>query len=151
MEEESDGESWLTTCWRALKGMACDRRWQAYALGGVVLIVALFWILRPSSRDDLEWEELLGREAAELIAVAPNAPKRLTLVASDAVKVVARDGDSHRELFNGSIRKGASEEIIAHGNVQISFSDGEFLSIRRENGETIRPSKPGKGWVDVAY
>jgi hypothetical protein len=120
-------------------------------LAGVVCVFALFWLLRPSARDDLEWEELLSGETAELVAVSPNPPKKLTLMASDTVKVMVRERVTRRELFSGNIQKGASEEIPIQGNVQISFSDGGALSVRREGGEIVRPRKTGKGWVEVVY
>jgi hypothetical protein len=112
-----------------------------------VLGIFLLW---PSAGRDLEWDELL-REDAVALAVPAQPAKKMTLLATDAVQVFVRDKETRQKIFSGTMRKGGSEEFECHGNVQIAFSEGDALTIRRESGETLRPNKSGGGSMDVAY
>jgi transcriptional regulator with XRE-family HTH domain len=128
-----------------------DRRWQTYGGALLVLTILGFFMLRPTPRRDLEWEELLGSDNAEVVLVAPNAAKKLSLSATDEVKVLIREKNSKQKIFSGTLKKGSSEEISAREDVQISYSEGNAISIRRENGEVIRPKRPGAGWLEIPY
>ena len=79
------------------------------------------------------------------------SPKKLTISASDDVKVLVREKKSKQKVYASALKKGASEDFSVRENVQISYSDGNAVTIRRENGEVIRPKKSGAGWLEVAY
>ncbi|MDR0339980.1 MAG: helix-turn-helix domain-containing protein [Puniceicoccales bacterium] len=138
--------------WRAfLRAKLRDRRWLAYGGGTLVLLLIGFFFLRPSTSRDLEWEELLSGESADVVYVAPNAIRKLTLSASDEVKVLVREKNSKQKIFSGTLKKGTSEPVSVREDVQISYSDGNALTIQREGGEVIHPKNTGAGWVEVSF
>ncbi|MDR0727489.1 MAG: helix-turn-helix domain-containing protein [Puniceicoccales bacterium] len=129
-----------------------ERNWQI-GLGcatAALLACALFWKLPRRHRPNA-LEDLLDRSTAEMIALDEISAKRLTLTASDVVKVFMRNKVTKEKLFSGSLKKGESKHIDYYDDVQISFSEGGALTILKENGETVRPKKAGAGWLEMRY
>jgi transcription termination factor Rho len=137
--------------WAFLRMKLKGRRWLAYGGGTLLLLLIGFFFLRPSTSRDLEWEELLNGEGADVVYVTPNAIKRLTLNASNEVRVLVREKNSKQKIFSGTLKKGASENVSVREDVQISYSEGNALTIQKEGGEVIRPKNSGAGWLEVAY
>ncbi|MDR2667915.1 MAG: helix-turn-helix domain-containing protein, partial [Puniceicoccales bacterium] len=131
--------------WKVIAARARDRRWQCYGAVLLLTIIGGFFILRPSPGRDLEWDELLDGDGADVVLIGANAPKKLTIIASDEVKVLVREKKTKQRIHASSLKKGASEEVSIRENVQISYSDGNAISIRLENGELIKPKKAGAG------
>ncbi|MDR2664494.1 MAG: helix-turn-helix domain-containing protein [Puniceicoccales bacterium] len=157
-EEEGEGESAAESGvspgkdWRTfLREKLRNRRWLAYGGGIFILLLVGFFLLRPSPSRDLEWEELLGGDGADVVYVAPNAVRRLTLSAQDEVRVLVREKNSKQKIFSGILKKGTSEDIAIRDDVQVSYSEGSALTIKREGGETVCPKNSGAGWLEISY
>jgi transcriptional regulator with XRE-family HTH domain len=137
--------------WKSICGKLGDRRWQAYGAVLLLTVICGFFILRPSHGRDLEWDELLDGDGTDVILIGANAPKKLTICASDDVKVLVREKKSKQKIYASSLKKGANEDLSVRENVQISYSDGNAITIRRENGEVVKPKQSGAGWLEIAY
>jgi transcriptional regulator with XRE-family HTH domain len=158
-QERAAGDGWATTCkafWgtarQAVAQRLRERNWQI-GLGCAVaalLACALFWKLPRRHRSDA-LEDLLDRSTAEMIAIDDIPARRLTLTASDNVQVFMRNKVTKEKLFSGTLRKNESKHIDYYDDVQVSFSDGNALTIVTENGENVRPKKAGSGWLEVHY
>lgn len=136
--------------WRFLREKSGDRRWQIGAGAGFVLLLGLlFWGI--SRQEDEGLEELLHGAPMEMIAVEELPSKKLTLLSTDNVQVLVRDRESKEKLFSGYLKKGSSQDVNYRNNIQISFSEGGAVSIRKDTGENIKPKKTGVGWMEISY
>ncbi|MDR2577106.1 MAG: helix-turn-helix domain-containing protein [Puniceicoccales bacterium] len=139
----------LSRLWKFSAAKAKERKWQVGAVVVVVCVLAFF--LWPSSKSDLEWDELLSGVPTEVLSVGENQPKKMTILATNSVKILVRSKGSRAKIFSGTVNAGESEEFEYSGDVQISFSDGNALSIKRGDGSVLRPKKQGAGWMEIAY
>ncbi|MDR3316997.1 MAG: helix-turn-helix domain-containing protein [Puniceicoccales bacterium] len=149
-----DGWSWkgkILAFLGSAKEKFGDRRWLIGGIGLTIAAVSVAFLLWPSRHRDLEWEELLGGDAAEVVSIAPNPPKKMIIRATETVQVLVRSKDTRQTLFSGTIKGGSSAEILQEGDVQISFSDGNAFNIQRDGDTAIRPKKSGVGWVEIPY
>ncbi|MDR2436012.1 MAG: helix-turn-helix domain-containing protein [Puniceicoccales bacterium] len=141
-----------TTARQAIGLRLRERNWQI-GLGcaaAALLACVLFWKFPKWHRSNA-LEDLLDRGTAEMIAIDEVSAKRLTLTASDSVKIFLRNKMTKEKLFSGILKKGESKHIDYYDDVQISFSEGSALTILVENGEDLRPKKAGAGWLEVRY
>ncbi len=65
------------------------------------------------------------------------------------MQVFVRQEDNKRRLFAGTLNKNEKHSIVKEGVLQISFSEGNYLSIERSDGTTVRPQKSGRGWIRI--
>ncbi|MDR3117396.1 MAG: helix-turn-helix domain-containing protein [Puniceicoccales bacterium] len=144
---QGSGGGWASWLWARCR----SRRWQFGALALLLAVPLLFSLLRSPSGADREWAELLQGEAAETVVLAPQPAKKLTLLASDSVQVLVRTKDSKKKIFSAFLKKGSAEVVEYGESVQISYSEGNALSVRTDSGETVRPRKAGVGWLEIAY
>ncbi|MDR1436115.1 MAG: helix-turn-helix domain-containing protein [Puniceicoccales bacterium] len=154
--ENVDGHEEKRSWWRGVLDGFLEKfrskKWKAYGAASLLIVVGGFFILRPSRGRDLEWDELLGGDGADVILIGANAPKKLTINALEDVRVLVREKKSKQKIFAGTIKKGSSEELSFRENVQVSYSDGAAISMRRD-GDTspLGPKKSGAGWLEIAY
>ena len=73
--------------------------------------------------------------------------EEITLVALDTVQVFVRQESDKKRLFSGTLEKNERRPIAKEDVLQISFSEGNRLLIERSDGSSIRPQKPGRGWI----
>jgi cytoskeletal protein RodZ len=144
------GESNWASAKKYLLALCKNWRWQ---LGGAIFAVGLllFFLLRSPSPTDAEWADLLRSEESEVVSSVPAVAKKMTIIASDNVQVLVRTKDSKKKIFSAFLKKGAAEVIEYAEPLQVSFSEGGALSVRTDAGETLRPKKPGVGWMEIAY
>ncbi|MDR2677350.1 MAG: helix-turn-helix domain-containing protein [Puniceicoccales bacterium] len=157
-QEQPAGDGWvackafMATACRAIGQRLRERTWQI-GLGCVaaaLLACALFWKFNGRYQSNI-LEDLLDRNAAEMIAIDEIPTRRLTLTASESVQVFMRNKTTREKLFSGTLRKGETRHIDYYDDVQISFSEGNALTIRMEDGGDVRPKKAGAGWLEVRY
>ena len=116
--------------------------WIAVALLSLLLLI-ICW---PSSKSSLEISEI---KTEATTSVLKPVYEEITLVASETVQVFVRQEDNKRRLFAGTLNKNEKHSIVKEGVLQISFSEGDYLSIERSDGTTVRPQKSGRGWIRI--
>jgi hypothetical protein len=141
----------LSDAWKFVLTKSKSRRVQVGA-GVIIFVVTLGYLLWPSpKKNSLEWEELLNGVASEVVSVAANPVKKITLVATEPVQVLVRSKDTLKKIFSGTVHASESASFECDSDVQISFSDGNALCIRRDDGSVVKPKKQGAGWMELAY
>jgi transcriptional regulator with XRE-family HTH domain len=118
---------------------------RAAIIGGSASLVALllYVIVGMFSRSNSP-----ASGVAKLENVSELFEKKITMRASEDVKVMVRSEEDKAKLFSGAVQKG-SERVIAHKMpIQIFFDRGEFLTIELANGELIHPDS-GRGGIQI--
>lgn len=148
---KSDGSGERPPWQRRLVEKLRQRNWQM-GLGVLVLLMVL-WVSRGlfSKKSTDFFESMEGQAETEAVAVEDLPAKTLSLIANDSVQILVRDKETKEKLFSGYLKKGASQQISYRNNIQISFSEGNALNIRKDTGENIRPNKNGVGWIEIHY
>lgn len=73
----------------------------------------------------------------------------VTLVASAPVQVFVRTEQEKKRVFFGTLEAGARQSIPKEAALQVSFSEGGNLIIKRSDGTAIRPQTSGRGWIRI--
>lgn len=128
-----------------------SRYWQIGLLIATLAILALlFRSFFQGERED-PMESYLRQPPSEITAGEVLPDKTLSIIASENVQVLVRCKESKEKLFSGYMKKGTSQEISYNEALQISFSDGGAIVIRKDSGENLRPKKSGVGWLEITY
>ena len=93
-----------------------------------------------------------ARVASESVTDMPieaGAPESITLVASAPVQVFVRTERDKKRVFFGTLEAGARQSISKEAALQVSFSEGGNLIIKRSDGTAIRPQTSGRGWIRI--
>jgi hypothetical protein len=112
------------------------------ALAGVIISLLFYMlvgiIFHPSSR---------AGEVEQKKAVAV-VPKKITIRASEDIKVIVRVEEDKSNLFSGTLKKGSEKMLDYTTPIQIYFDRGEFLIIELANGEYLHPDS-GRGGIQI--
>ena len=77
------------------------------------------------------------------------APKTITLVASEVVRVFVRTEQDKKRVFSGTLEAGTRQSIPKEAALQVSFSEGNHLVIECSDGTSVRPQTAGRGWIRI--
>jgi transcriptional regulator with XRE-family HTH domain len=72
----------------------------------------------------------------------------LSLIATGKVRVVVREKKTGHRIFTDVLEAGTVKKISHATPIQIFYDGGEFLLIKRANGEQIYP-QPGRGGLEI--
>lgn len=118
---------------------------------GAAILLALGLIISvclPKKNSDFISENLHQQTSAFEPKPAPILDE-IILEAVDTVKVFVRQEKDKRCLFSGTLEKGTQQVIAKEDVLQISFTQGENLLIKRSDGTPIGPNTQGRGWVRI--
>jgi cytoskeletal protein RodZ len=111
-----------------------------------VILLLLFVTCRKVFSQDDSHEKFSAKQIDEVLEVIE--PPSILLIASGDVKVVVKEKSSERKIFSGHLEAGAVKKIPYASPIQVFYDSGEFLLIKRANGEPLYP-QPGRGAVAI--
>lgn len=111
-----------------------------------LLLLLIICCSLPKKSKTVTAENAIGSDEIFNTTQTP-AYEEITLVALDTVQVFVRQENDKKRLFSGTLEKNERRAIAKEDVLQISFSDGDHLLIERSDGSSIRPQKPGRGWI----
>jgi cytoskeletal protein RodZ len=144
----SDGEEGGTTSPEESKSRTVDKVAaikRVGIIGGAALLVSLLlyviigMIFRPN---------LPSSGVTKLENISEFIERKITMRASEDVKVMVRSEEDKAKLFSGTVQKGIEKAITYKAPIQIFFDRGEFLSIELANGELLHPDS-GRGGIQI--
>lgn len=147
----TDGPGEKNAWYRPILAKLGQRNWQIGLIVATVLLTVWLGGQLFNRRSNDFFEAMEGQSETEAVAIEDLPAKTLALIANDSVQILVRDKETKEKLFSGYLKKGASQQISYRNNIQISFSEGNALNIRKDTGENIRPNKNGVGWIEIHY